>query len=288
MIKKEREPLLTVAVGQKGTGKTYTTKNIIRQYLVGNVITGAVGRKVLILDVNDEYGEFDPIALSNIHKFTEHPKIECRRVRIIKSDGKKMSLSEIQQALGFILERFRGGLLVIEDISKYTSANAGMELVGSLATQRHYDCDIIIHYQSIGRAATPFLISNMNIMRMHKTTDKVERHESKFGEYSEILYIAENIMNTRYYEEMNKRGDKNIRNYFEFYIYIDFNRNKIYGSFSKKEFQDAITQYIQENEQYTIGKLLKRKDRQGKNLYQSYNEALVVCENDLFKKYYGN
>jgi hypothetical protein len=284
---KEREPLLTIACGSKGVGKTYTTIKIIKQYIVGNVLTGAPARRVLILDVNDEYRDFKAIALKDVRKFTYHPKIECRRVRIIKPDGNKMSLGEIQEALKHILDNYKGGLLVIEDISKYTSPNMGMDIIGSLCTQRHVDCDIIIHYQSIGRAATPSIVSNMNILRFHKTTDKIERHENKFGEYSEILHIAENLVNNRYYIEMNKRGDKNLRSYFDFFVYVDFNRGKIYGPFSKEEFKESITQYIQENEGSTIGKLMKRKDRTGKLLY-NYEKALIQSENDLFQKYYGN
>jgi dephospho-CoA kinase len=284
---KEREPLLIVVTGSKGVGKTYTTIKIIKQYVIGNIVTGTPPRRVIILDVNDEYTEFKAIALKDVKKFSHHPKIECRRVRIIKPDGNKMSLTEIQNALAFILDNFKGGLLVIEDISKYTSPNMGMELIGSLCTQRHVDCDIIIHYQSVGRAATPSIVSNMNIMRLHKTTDKVERHENKFGEYSEILHIAENLVNNRYYKEMDKRGSDNLRNYFDFYVYVDFNRNKIYGKFQRDEFKEAITEYIQENEGSTIGKLLKKKDRKGKVLY-NYEQALIASETQLLNKYYGN
>jgi hypothetical protein len=284
---KEREPLLTIACGSKGVGKTYTTIKIIKQYIVGNVLTGAPARRVLILDVNDEYRDFKAIALKDVRKFTYHPKVECRRVRIIKPDGNKMSLGEIQEALAYILKFYRGGLLVIEDISKYVSPNMSMELIGSLCTQRHVDCDIIIHYQSIGRAGTSSIVSNMNILRMHKTTDKVQKHISKFLDYAEILQIAENLVWNRYSIEMNKRGNSNLRSYFDFFVYIDFNRNKIYGPFSKEEFKESITQYIQENEGSTIGKLLKRKDRTGKLLY-NYERALIQSENDLFQKYYGN
>ena len=52
-----REPKLLVAVGKKGVGKSYTTKEMMNQYAYANP-----KRRVLILDVNDEY--FDVKALS--------------------------------------------------------------------------------------------------------------------------------------------------------------------------------------------------------------------------------
>jgi Cdc6-like AAA superfamily ATPase len=97
--KEEREPKLMVAVGAKGVGKTYTTNKVIRQYLNGNPSTGAVPRKVLILDVNGEYTDYKRLALNDVLKFTVHPKIEARRIAPYKADGNKMSMSEVSQAL---------------------------------------------------------------------------------------------------------------------------------------------------------------------------------------------
>ena len=46
---------LGVAIGSKGVGKTYKTTEMIQQYLVGNPAIGVPGRRVLILDVNQEF-----------------------------------------------------------------------------------------------------------------------------------------------------------------------------------------------------------------------------------------
>ena len=35
-----REPLLGVAVGRKGVGKSFTTNKLIEQYVVGNLASG--------------------------------------------------------------------------------------------------------------------------------------------------------------------------------------------------------------------------------------------------------
>ena len=51
----KREALLGIAVGRKGVGKTYATLELIQEYLKGNPQTGATPRKVLLLDVNNEF-----------------------------------------------------------------------------------------------------------------------------------------------------------------------------------------------------------------------------------------
>ena len=99
-----REPLLGVAVGKKGVGKTYTTNRVIKQYVMGNPASGIMPRKVLILDANDEYTEYKAIALKDLMLFSVHPMVEARRIRPIHADGKKMTLDDLATTLNYILE----------------------------------------------------------------------------------------------------------------------------------------------------------------------------------------
>ena len=63
---KKRNPYLYVAVGKKGGGKTYTTTNkVMKPYAYGRN-----KKRVLIVDVNDEYTEFKTIALKDISLFS--------------------------------------------------------------------------------------------------------------------------------------------------------------------------------------------------------------------------
>ena len=108
--KSKREPLLVIAVGKKGIGKTYATKQIINQYVKGNLVKGIPGRKMLIIDVNNEFVEYRRIAPKDITLFSVHPKIECRRISCIHPDGTPMGLNEIQDmlALKWVLLRLAG------------------------------------------------------------------------------------------------------------------------------------------------------------------------------------
>ena len=77
----EREPRLGVAVGRKGCGKTYTTKQMIQKYVQGNPSKGVIPRRVLVLDVNDEFEDIRAIRVGDVMRFSAHPIVEARRIR---------------------------------------------------------------------------------------------------------------------------------------------------------------------------------------------------------------
>ena len=86
-----REPKLGAAVGKKGVGKSYTTLKLVGDYV--NPRGGVKPRRVLILDVNDEYENIRAIGVTDIALFSLHPKIEARRIRPYNADGSKMGLT---------------------------------------------------------------------------------------------------------------------------------------------------------------------------------------------------
>lgn len=281
---KEREPLFYVAVGKKGVGKTYQTTRIIKEYVRGNQIYGIPGRKALIIDVNNEYTDFKRLAPEDIRKFSAHPIIEARRIVPINKNGMIMSIDDLSQIFMDATSTFMNGLLLAEDITKFVGDTIPQEIVGNMCTNRHRDCDILAHFQGIGKAGHPKIKANMNILRMHPTLDSVERHKVKFDEYTEILKISEKIINKRYDIFLKENKDK-FRTYFDFFNYVDFDKNQIRGNFSRQEFMDTITEYIQENEKLTIDLILKKKDRKtGKPLF-NYATSLAKAEQDLFDKY---
>lgn len=264
-----RQPILTAAVGKKGVGKSFLTLQVLRRYVAGSAEIKP--RRALILDVNDEYMDVPSIDLKNITWFSMHPKIELRRIRIFKDNGKKMSLNEISDTLSYVLENYRDGALLIEDINKYVADNYGTDIIGGIVTQRHVDCDMIIHYQNVGRAGHPKILGNLNILRMHKTSDSVARHENKFEERYEMLKIAENIVNMKYrgYEIDGKEYDANIR----YYLYCNFDTERIVGKFTLREVERAVKEYIWTNENHTIKPMLRMRNEKGGFLY---NQATVV------------
>ena len=285
----KREALLGIAVGRKGVGKTYATLQLIQSYLKGNPSTGAKPRKVLMLDVNNEFinvkgdqnqefAHVKAISLNDIEKFTLSNKVEARRVSIMKEGGGKMNLVEIAEALHHILENYQNGLLLIEDINKFVSDSLPNDLVGSIITQRHVSVDVITHFQSIGKAAHPKLWANCNWLRYHQCDDKVDRHKSKFGGNIEHLKILEKMVNIEY-ENGNKR----------FYAYLNKDDGQIQGQFTKRQFQFAIYQYLQDNYNSVVKPMLNKKDiMTGEKIYKDHKDLAKKLISEYTIKYYGN
>jgi ribosomal protein L30/L7E len=278
-----RECRIIIACGKRGVGKTVETIRMIDEYVAGNPSKGIPPRKALIFDVNDEFSSFwffgqtrsiKALSIKDIMKFSIHPSIEVRRIRPFWDDGKKMTINDMAEVLGIILDNYRNGLLLVEDINKYLSDAMPSDLIGSLATSRHIGLDIISHFQNIGRAGNPKLLGNLNMIRLHKTNDTVERHKNKFEEKTELLQIAEYIINKRYFE-----GDT------RYFVYVDVENMKIRGKFSKIEAEDGIHQYITERYARIISPMLQLRDKKGKRIYNE-ESALKSANEKLMKQYF--
>jgi len=248
-----REPKLLVAVGKKGVGKSFTTEKMIKQYVAGS--PKSPPRRVLIIDVNDEYFNYKAIRLGDVGLFSMHPIVEARRIRPFLDNGKKMTLDEVANALFFCLENFRNGLLLIEDVNKYISDTMPNDLVGAICTNRHIGVDIILHYQSIGRI-TSKVWQNVNIIRLHKFTDTVKKHKHKFEDKFEYLSIAEVLINQKY-----EKGDR------YFFLYADIDYEKIYGAFTNEDMELAVSTYIQNNYVNVINPMLNARSENGKKIH---------------------
>jgi hypothetical protein len=244
----EREPKLGVAVGRKGCGKTYTTKKMMQQYVLGNPLKGIAPRRVLVLDVNDEFDDIKALSINDIMRFSVHPKVEMRRIRPFHDNGKRMTINDIQETLFKILNDFRGGLLLIEDVNRYISDYLPNDLVGAICTNRHTDTDIILHFQSVGRVS-PKIWQNLNWIRFHKNTDSVDKHRTKFDDKYEMLKLVENYVNSEYHNYNNQR----------YFAYVDIDDEKIKGV-DRKKFENVVDLYISENYKKMISPMLQTRD----------------------------
>jgi hypothetical protein len=279
-----RECKILISCGKRGVGKTIETIRMIDEYVAGNVAKGVPPRKALIFDVNDEFSSFwffgqqrsiKAIAIKDILKFSVHPKVEVRRIRPFWDDGKKLTINDMGEVLGIILDNYRNGLLLVEDINKYLSDSMPSDLIGSLATSRHIGLDIVSHFQNIGRAGNPKLLGNLNMIRLHKTNDTVERHKNKFEEKTELLQIAEYLVNKKYFE-----GD------VRYFVYVDVENMKVRGKILRSEAEDAIHQYISERYSRIVSPMLQLRDRKGKKTYTE-ETALRAANEQLLKVYFS-
>jgi Cdc6-like AAA superfamily ATPase len=250
-----RECKLIAVIGKKGVGKTVQTKKMMEEYVKGNPAKGVPPRRVLILDVNDEFQEYKAISLDDIALYSIHPTIEIRRVRPFHKDGKKMGLDDLANSLFIILDTYKNGMLLIEDVNKYISDTMPNDLIGAICTNRHIGVDIILHYQSIGRITTK-VWQNLNILRIHKFTDTVKKHKQKFEDKFEYLSIAEILISQKH-----DAGEK------YFYVYADIDEEKIFGAFTNQEFENAVNFFISHNYNNIVLPLLNGRDERGKRTY---------------------
>lgn len=296
-----REAMFYIGVGGKGIGKTYQTLQIIDSYVKGNPSVGMKPRKVLIFDVNNEYGQYKAINSDqkSILGFMMQRNVECRRIGIVRPDGKIKTSADFQQDLNIILENFKGGAIVLEDLALLVGDATTVSLVGSLSTNRHKDLDVITHFQSIAKFAHPKFKALKNVLRLHKTGDSCTRTavKSNLGEDYNKVRIAEIMINNRYkiwtnaeavitseikkckvgdskkIQELEKKLEAYKNKYKRFFCHVNFDTHKITGAFGREEFEKAAIQFLQEEEKYEITPLLLRKDMKGKSLY-TYETAL--------------
>lgn len=269
-----REPLLMAAAGKKGVGKTWQHMIMLNQYVTGDPYRNIVGRKVLIMDINDEYGVFGvpTIALDNVPLFTVHPTVEIRRIMPFFPDGRRFTLDEWANALFHVLKRFQNGMLVIEDFNKFFGDHMPVDLIGALATQRHVGLDVLMSYQSIGRINTK-IWGNLNVLRFHKNIESVDKHKEKFPDKYEMMRIAEIIIDSEY-----SKG--NIR----FFVYVNMDEEKIHGEFSNEVRDEAIATYIYENYNSLMRPLLLQKQA-GKKKYTD-QAAMELVKQKIIDTYF--
>jgi hypothetical protein len=148
------------------------------------------------------------------------------------------------------------------------------DLIGALATSRHIGLDLVMHFQGIGRSANPKIIGNCNFIRLHKTNDTVKRHKLKFEDKTEMLQIAELVVDKRYED-----GDS------RFFLYVDIDNSKILGDFTKKEAEEAIRNYLDENHVKLVKPIINKRDSEGQKMYD-YKGAYKYMQDRLYKAYF--
>lgn len=311
----KREACLIIASGAKGVGKSYLTFfKYILEYVQGVPSRNIPGRKVLIFDVNDEYGlmKVNPsdqegvsrtgggktihvkaLALRDVRRFSANNEISVRRIRPIhtetvyerKKNGEKgkclhrkgeiMHTTEVVSSLLQVIESFRGGLLLIEDLSSMFGNSLPLAITGAITKNRHINLDIIMHVQTVA-VILPRLWQNANFTRFHKQIDGIDKSKTKLQEKYVFYRIAEELVNYQY-------DIGNIR----YFVWIDNMKAKLIGNFDKQQLMDAIDRYIRKNYRNELYNLLQERTREGNTVY-TYETALQTKKLELYRKYNGN
>jgi hypothetical protein len=305
-----RESNLIIATGVKGVGKTYTTLWKEAIPFARGTFTGKQ-RPVLIFDVNNEYA-WTTDTKSNIYpkakedrKYTNGRPIRIKAVAlnqlallskdttgmvrrfapfytdtaknkkgvILHKKGDMMSISDLRVALLRILQEFRNGMLIIEDLRALFGNHIPLDVSGAITRNRHKNLDVIWHLQSVGRIL-PEYWENVNYVRFHKELNTIDNAKDKLPDVN-LFKIAEYILNAQY-------AIGNTRHY----IYIDNGLHKLIGNYTKEEMSVAIENYIKRNPKMINYLLVERNE--SNNRVHTFAEAVEIKKKEMFNQYYGN
>lgn len=294
-----RQPYFVVAVGRKGVGKTYTTKKIIKEYAIKQK------RKVLILDINNEkeYSKIKTIPINYVFNKNEKDyikifssknyKVDIRRIIPYHPyDNRNLTTDEVNLVLSHILKTFYGGILVIEDIAKYVSDNMKTDIIGSLATIRHRNCDVITHFQWKKKIFNPKLYGNIDYIRVHKTNDNFSDYLSQIKGEKELFLLTDILVNYKnkllkekylINNDIKKFTNKPIETY---YCYIDLGRGKIFGKYSKSDISNVVDIYISNNYKKIIKPMLEIIDIKTNKKKYTPEKAINEVKNNLINEYF--
>lgn len=300
-----RETKLTIATGIKRIGKSYTTFKICYAYSRGIREYGFYPRKVLIFDINNEYGVFkadpsdaegiemlgrspvytDALDVYDVHIFTAQNKPEMRRIvpihtrtvkdkkgNIISREGDEWNADE---AVGFLLhtiKNFRGGLLWIEDMTSLFGDQIPKDVMAFITRNAHRDLDIIMHLQSIS-PILPRFWQNCEWTRFHKQNDGVDASKHKLKEKYVMYKIAEKMVQRQF-----------LLGNTRFYLWINNPEQYITGAITSEMATTAIKDYLSENYIEMRG-LQNKRDENGVSI-NNYQKALQLRTEQLYSIYF--
>ena len=244
---------------------------------------------VIVFDMNNEYGEYNILTINvkDIELLNIHPIKQIRRIIPFRKDPKtgktvKLKMSEMLALLEEVVDKFKNGMLIIEDPSRFMGKNMTQDIIGSICTNRHSSVDIVMHYQSISRPL-PVIHENCNIYRFHHQADDVYRSKNKLEETTEAFKICQILVDNVYFSNNNPKHP--CKRKFVFY-YKDL--NLVVGNFDEAEFRRALDSYMELNARQMKRWENKRDKETGQKVYKDYAQAYKAWQAELFKTYYGN
>ena len=271
----ERQFMLVLVCGETGVGKTYRNLIEIKRYLKGNPKTGRKGRKVLAFDVNDDdYPDFKTVRIDLLQRLKA---IRARRIRPLTKEGRTMTIEEKRDTVQEMVNRFKNGLLVLEDLDKYMVGAKGQSIVGLLTTNRHNALDIMISHQSIAKVTTTEW-QNCTWLRLHHQVDDISRYANRIPNYF-LVRIANFIVDEQYDLANNRYAEGKIeteeyKKRRSFYLYVDMRRLRLRGV-SKKAFVRACKRFIDLYENSKVKRLLQERDLQDRPRFKNRAQVII-------------
>ena len=170
---------VSLVLGNRGTGKTYFTRELISKYRASHSL-----QKILIMDTLDHpsYSDIAPIESNMLSRWSGGGTY-----RIFKGNP-DVNLDAIQRNL-------KNALIVFEDAGKYIRKNLQLDVRQFVIDSKQKNLDLIFIFH--GFAATPpELIRYSDIITMFRT-DNPEYRKSEIYVYDEIKKNYEQILKSK-------------------------------------------------------------------------------------------
>lgn len=244
----------TSVIGLTGVGKTH--KNIEAAKLYVKTIPGVKnGRKVLILNFQNEdgYRQFKtiPPTAEAIKKFVAQKTVEIRQITPIDNDGTSMGSKRKVEVMKLVLQFFRNGLVIFDDIDGYAAfgTSSDKDLIGNLMGLRHRGCHTIFAHQAWRKIGVTES-ENVRFVRLHKGLDSptaMAADKLSNFDFNQVM-IAYHAVEAQYElaNKMYESGQLKKEQWLgakSYCIYIDRWKRQIFP-ISEKNFEIACRRHI--------------------------------------------
>ena len=244
----------TAVLGLTGVGKTHKNVEMCKLY-VRNIPGYKTGKKVLILNFQNEDGyapfkKLKPTA-DEIKRFVSQKTVEIRQITPIDIDGSAMNNARKVEVMKLVLQNYRNGLAVFDDIDGYAAfaSSSDKDLIGSLMGLRHRGCHTIFAHQAWRKMGVTEC-ENVRFIRLHKSLDSPESMsaDKKNNFDMNLLMIAHYAVEAQYdlANRLYEQGKINKQQWLagkSYSVYIDRWKRKIHP-ISEKNFQIAVRRYL--------------------------------------------
>jgi ABC-type oligopeptide transport system ATPase subunit len=236
-----------IATGQMGVGKSFTTKKLLAAYEKS-------GRKIIIFDPNNEdvfhrypalHFDIMEVERAKERERKEHTRVITQSIKNIINlpdgvvvriapftiYGDEMNTTQKKLTMICLLENFRGGMLLLEDVNKYISNFQKEEVLGAFKAIRHKSQDIIMHMQSIS-PLRPIHFEACSVIRLHYDGFDVAKIKDRLSNKYALLKIAQLIVEEAYLKGLER-----------FFCYVHLKKNQIKGV-SYEQFYTACFKFL--------------------------------------------
>lgn len=167
---KNRDNIVAVITGNRGTGKSTFLDDIIKDH----------PKKVLIYDMDD-----NPI-------YSHYQIIEPEQIKVWKRGVKVIIDVDYDKVIDEMTEHLYNTLIVLEDATKYIDSDPKKAISRLILASKQRNLDIILTFHTY-RSAPPKVLSWGDYLQVFKTDEEIKQFKSKIPKYSTVKNVYDRI-----------------------------------------------------------------------------------------------